>query len=452
MTLPETRCFINFLFISRLLAEAESVSQQFDLKSIIQSNKHIPSASLENSALSSEVTNQGSTPQEEALSNRQRAEELVSELLAENGLDFQKGGKKHIHEEGKSGVKFNEDVTTVNITPRNMGRKVEELHQNRKKFLHHNNDSFVDLIEMKNRVEPVLSTGKAEICERDNQPSQLKSSSKPPSGKASATKSPVKYQIPNGVLKKTGFQNTDLGSRLNGTFQSKTVTQSRPRSASGPLNRVPKAITTVTVDYGENEPKETKSEGSKKKKGKKTKDDVLTMMQKLALEEEGEGVHKGPESKGQGQWPNGVKDNDNDELNEAEFNKMFTELITAPTVYKSDPEKNYYEISRHSSLSNTPECRLKVDTVDSMIEPGKQTGKEPAETTENPVYKTTKTIEFDESNPKEVAVKTAIDPHSVMTKEKDRRSVSPDLRQRKSASRPSSAKVNVQISNSPNLI
>lgn len=438
------------MFISRLLAEAESVSQQFDLKSIIQSNKHIPSASLENSALSSEVTNQGSTRQEEALSNRKRAEELVSELLAENGLDFQKGGKKHIHEEGKSGVKFNEDVTTVNITPRNMGRKVEELHQNRKKFLHHNNDSFVDLIEMKNRVEPVLSTGKAEICERENLPSQMKSSLKPPSGKASATKSPVK-QTPNGVLKKTGFQNTDLGSRLNGTSQSKTVAQSRPRSASGPLNRVPKAITTVTVDYGENEPKETKSEGSKKKKGKKTKDDVLTMMQKLALEEEEEVVHKGLGSKGQGQWPSGVKDNDNDELNEAEFNKMFTELITAPTVYKSDPEKNYYEISRHSSLSNAPESRLKVDTVDSTTEPGKQTGKEPAETTENAVYKTTKTIEFNESNPKEVTVKTAIDPHLIVTKEKDKQTVSPDLRQRKSASRPSSAKVNLQISNSTNL-
>jgi len=411
------------MYICRLLAEAESVSKHFDLKNIIQSNKHIPESSFVDSAPNHNSANQQQAFTDDEQTNKKKAEELVSKIINENGIQFQKEKqnssslKDSTQEHGKTSVKFNEDVTTVNITPRNIGRKVEELHHKKRSF-HYAADSFVDLIEVKNRVEPVLSTGKAEISQRDNLP-QTKSA-KPPSGKSNMTTSRTSNKLPpNGLSNKTV---SDLGPRQQNVNQNKPPIQNnRPRSASGPLNRAQKPIPTVTVDYGAMEPQEDKSDGNTTKKKKERKDDVLTMMQKLAFEDEIkhlklEELEKFVE-----------KDNNNDDV---EFNQMFSDLICAPTVYKSDPVKNYYEISRHSSASNvkeerpvTPEIHLKED-----VKSG-----------ENVIIKTTKTIEFDESNPKEVTVKNVIDPLMVPVKEKER--TTPDLKPRRPASRPSSAKV-----------
>lgn len=411
-----------------MLAEAESVSQQFDLKNIIQSNKNITLSPLENHIHESRTTNQEEALLEGGLSNKKKAEELVSKIINENGLTFNKENHNDRIENNeststhtKSGVKFNEDVTTVNITPRNIGRKVEELHHSKKKSFINPADNFVDLIEVKNRIEPVLSTGKAEMSQRDSLPSQMKPSSKPPSGRSASVSSKTGSKQPiNSLIKKTA---SDLGPRQNSIIQNRPPIQARPRSANAPLNRAPKVINTVTVDYGENEPKEDDSETSKKKKRRKAKADVITMMEKLALDEE------------IGNMTGGNRDND-EELNEAEFNKMFSDLITAPTVYKSDPEKNYYEISRHSSASNVHLHPLKEDPV-------KQVKNEKEVPSESTVYKTTKTIEFDEENPKEVTVKSVIDPQVVHTRDKDR--MTPELKPRKPASRPSSAKVGASI-------
>ncbi|XP_053380586.1 uncharacterized protein LOC123547266 [Mercenaria mercenaria] len=425
----------------RLLAEAESVSKKFDLKSIINSNKNIPVSTLETDVTHSDLSNQNSNPDItkettqsslDEFSNKKRAEELVSEIITENGLEFETSNisnKKSILEREKSAVKFSEDVKTVNITPRNIGRKVEELHH-KKKPVPHTTDNFVDLIEIKNRVEPVLSTSKAEFTQREMKSpprgSPPRGTNRPPSGKSTATEnSKVSKQFiyQNSVRKNTPhIQSTKVSTEQSASSCNRPHSAStRPRSASAPLNRAAKPITTVTVDYGEiekSEKEKSKSEGNKKKE-RKRKDDIVTMMQKIALnEDEGQGHFDTASSQGHVVGK--------DESNKTEV--THDTIISAPTVCKSEHEKNYYEISRHSSLSNIADREIKN-------EPDRPLSRESS------VYKTTKTLEFDKVEPKEVSIKSVIDPHMVSTKEKDRfLATSPDIKHRKSTSRPASAK------------
>lgn len=417
----------------RLLAEAESVSKKFDLKSIISANKSIPLSTVEedftnDSGLFNEkiqkadVSEDTEVNSEIEFSNKERAKELVSEIITETGLQFEKSGKsdkKIVLERDKSAVTFNEDVTTVNITPRNIGRKVEELHHNKRKPTHHTTDNFVDLIEIKNRVEPVLSTGKAEISQREVK-SSPRGAAKPPAGKTMATGSAKFNEL---SLRRTKTDVSILNAKTEqapSACNRSHLSHTRPRSASVPLNRVAKPITMVTVDYGEAEKKEKEKmkNESKKRKERKRKEDVETMMQKLGLEGENH--------------TDTVEDKANKEKKEPLAGEAMVDMMSAPTVCKSDHEKNYYEISRHSSMSNvtrTVERDEKFDQIGTLSR-------------ENTVYKTTKTLEFDAVEPKEVSIKSVIDPNMVSTKEKERfLATSPDIKHRKPPSRPSSAKV-----------
>ncbi|XP_052229195.1 uncharacterized protein LOC127843569 isoform X2 [Dreissena polymorpha] len=423
----------------RLLAEAESVSQQFDLQSIIAANRNLQ-ANQNQSAVNSSTHLQQSTNQNEPDSNhystgkespsldentsKKKAEELVSEIIHENGLQFDKKAKYCNPDKGRherSGVKFNEDVTTVNITPRNMGRKVEDLHHSKKKQGHHKPDNFVDLIEIKNRIEPVLSTGKAEFSERENLSPKSKPSiqPRPPSGKQCSPLSDAnRVQPSQSNLKKSGVHHL---TATNGLGQNKQPMQNRPRSA--PLNRSAKPITTVTVDYGEIEPKVEEKPKGDKKKVRKTRDDVLTMMEALSMDESDSNAFLKSvlEKKAKNQYIVANKELLKQHSNETSA----TNLVSAPIVYKSDPEKNYYEISRHSSLSHADtDLRGEEQNIPSGT-----------------VIKTTKTIEFDEMEPKEIAVKCTIDPHVVISKEMEKSvTLNHEWNSRKPARRPSSAK------------
>ena len=421
------------------------MSTKLNLKGIISANKNIPVSTLETDYTEDSILtnhnaeNEGDTEitthiNLDGLNTKQRAEELVSEIITESGLEFEKSDHSNKKfEREKSAVKFSENITTVNITPRNMGRKVEELHHNKKKTINHTGDSFVDLIEIKNRVEPVLSTGKVEFTEREMKSpprgSPPRGERKPPSGKSMVTdqvkgSKPFIYQNND----KKNIQNapsTKANKEQPAASCSKThMTSTRPRSASGPLNRAAKQITTVTVDYGEMEKQKRekpKGDGVKKKE-RKGRDDVVTMMQKIGLKDLDADDHI-ERTNSQGHSVQQKFDNDKNLI-------THESIISAPTAFKSEHEKNYYEISRHSSMSKISDSETKSD-VDMPV-PG-----------ETPVYKTTKTLEFDELEPKEITVKSLIDPHQVSVKEKERfMATSPDIKQRKPVlSRPSSAKV-----------
>ncbi|KAL4219088.1 hypothetical protein ACF0H5_021671 [Mactra antiquata] len=409
----------------RLLAEAESVSKKFNLKSIISSNKNLPVDVKE-------------TETQMKVVNKKRAENLVSEIIDENGLQFDKNNRKSVPlsktensvEPERTGVKFNENVTTVNITPRNIGRKVEELHPPKKRVAHQVHDNFVDLIEMKNRVEPVLSTGKAEISEKDVKPQQ-KSASRPPSGKKiSANDNQSKLSNNLNSRKQSPYLNNSskTSSNKGASNEHTSVTQVRQRPSSAPTNRVARPITTVMVDYGisenSNEEKENKA---KKRRQKKGKDDVVTMMETINLQD----FSSDTESRGQGHM-----DMKCQEVNSNDPVEPMVDIMSAPTVYKSDPEKNYYEISRHSSMSNTDHRSEKL--VPNKMESMNLSRENSA------VYKTTKTIEFDKKEAKEVTVKSIIDPQVVINKEKEFHvRKSPELLRKKPPSRPSSAKPTV---------
>ena len=313
------------------------------------------------------------------------------------------------HEHEKTNVKFSEDKnTTVDITPRNLGRKVTELIPNKKKKAP--NDSFVDLIEVKNRIEPILQAGKVAISPRDVLPPK-----RPPSGKlrnanSSSQKSALNDKKQSNVInQRPGSGKIDM--RTNNSSVCSKLQTGRPRSA--PLNRAVSPITTVLVDYGDDEKSNTqngdnsKTEAKPKKKRNRNKDDIETMMQKLGISE-----------------CDSIRDLNNTSNNKTtdfgnESDKSFksddnfakfdtnTGILTA-TVCKSEPVKNYYEVARHSATPNKDKGAVKVEEI-------------------SPVYKTTKTIEFDEAEPKEMSVKTVIDPVLVPAKENERlRSTTPE--------------------------
>ena len=319
----------------------------------------------------------------------------------------EKKGIIHDHREKSAleHVKFSEDKNvTVDITPRNQGRKVTELMQPKKKKSQ--NDSFVDLIEVKSRIEPVLQAGSVKISPRKVTPPTRPPSGKPRSAKnIQSQKNAVNDKKQLGNVNQSGSAAGSKELRAispTGCLKSHSGTVSRPRSA--PLNRAVTPITTVTVDYGE-DTKETSKQGKDektkldtkpKKRRTKSREDVVTMMQKIGLSEDL--INEPIESL--------LKDN-NKNINDdgsvisddhfARFDSN-TGILTA-TVCKSEPERNYYEIARHSSMSNKDEVKMEDSSQ---------------------LFKTTKTIEFDELEPKEMSVKSVIDPLLISTKEKDK--------------------------------
>ena len=336
---------------------------------------------------------------------------------------------KPLSEQEKSFVKFSEDKNvTVDITPRNVGRKVIELQPQKKKKTPE--DSFIDLIEVKNRIEPILKTGSIPLS-----PSKPVPPKRPPSGKLCTTQN---SQLQKGIL--SDKSQCSVSSLTRGHADKKdirvtsTVDSSKSnllRQRSAPLNRSVTPIATVTVDYGEDnceksgQKTDDKSvaDTKTKRRKKKNEDDVVTMMQKIGLNDDSLNEVKLTSAKDIVEYV--LK---NEQANhDIEAAQSDTD-IPIPTVYKSEPEKNYYEFSRHSSMSGKDEVKVEDS---------------------NKVYKTTKTIEFDELKPKEVTVKSLIDPQLTSVKEKEKflssASDISDIKRGRNLSRPSSASVSTYL-------
>ena len=338
----------------------------------------------------------------------------MTKIINENGLKFKENSEPK-HTDGKSsGVKFNEEVRTVNITPRNMGRKVEELHHKQRKNVQHT-EKFVDLIEIKNRIEPVLTANKAEMQQRENLSPKSKPASRPPSGKAGDQSKSSPY------ARKLVQVSDANSSKVQNQPKTKLLTQARPKSA--PLNRMAKPVATVTVDYGEigKQEKEQNMMEEPKRKGRKSKEDVVTMMQQMSVNNK-EKVRS--------------KTNDNSSGDEAfqidSDDEEMKDLLNAPAVYKSDKEKNYYEISRHSSMSNVS---VKNEQSEKIQKPSS------VQSENIPIVKTTKTLEFDANEPKEISVKSVLDAPAGNKEKEKYRPTTPEKVTKKPPSRPSSAKV-----------
>lgn len=156
----------------------------------------------------------------------------------------------------------------------------------------------------------------------------------------------------------------------------KRLTQERPKSASKPSN----PVAMVTVAYSDVEDVKKASTKSKTSRKKGVDKDVITMVQTMADSENEIQVVAGSE----------------EEITPDKLEPWM------PTKCVSEAPKNYYELSRRSA------------SVQSHV-------REPSPPTSAQVYKTTKTLEFDEYKPKETSIKSLIDNNSLLkSRERDR--------------------------------
>ncbi|XP_061164596.1 uncharacterized protein LOC133173631 [Saccostrea echinata] len=259
----------------------------------------------------------------------------------------------------KTSVKFREDKNvTIDITPRNLGYKVADMEtHSRKKRISP---------QMKGELESVLS---------------ILSTGLPKNG-ISLTE--VNQDTKHSVERKYSQQSCEISKKpkpLNSALKQRPVydtkcekrlTHERPRSANKPST----PVTTVTVAYSDMEEikKSSKSKGSKKHSEK----EVITMVERVLSDSEEESV---PEA-------------DKEDITPDKLESWM------PTKCVSEPPKNYYELSRRST------------SVQSHF-------RELSPKTSNHMYKTTKTIEFDEYKPKETTIKNVIDA-SALLKSRDR--------------------------------
>lgn len=257
----------------------------------------------------------------------------------------------------KTSVKFREDKNvTIDITPRNLGYKVADLDfHTKKKHISPKDDELQSFLS-------VRSTGptKNHLTEGNHgnqHTAELKSSQQ------SYTKKPRPL---SSVLKNR--------TEVHDTKCEKRLTQERPKSANKPST--PVAMVTVAYSDMEDAKKTSKSKSRKKNSEK----NLITMVQTVQSESEDEDKK--------------LQDGSEDKITPDKLESWM------PTKCVSDPPKNYYELSRRSA------------SVQSHV-------REPSPPSSSHVYKTTKTIEFDEYKPKETSIKSVID-NSALLKSRDK--------------------------------
>lgn len=258
----------------------------------------------------------------------------------------------------KTSVKFREDKNvTIDITPRNLGYKVADLDfHTKKKHISPKDDELQSFLS-------VRSTGptKSQLAESNH---GNKHTAEVKSSQQSYTKKPRPL---SSVLKNR--------TEVHDTKCEKRLTQERPKSANKPST--PVAMVTVAYSDMENAKKTSKSKSRKKHSEK----DVITMVQTVQSESEDEEDRK-------------LEDGSGDKITPDKLESWM------PTKCVSDPPKNYYELSRKSA------------SVQSHV-------REVSPPSSSHVYKTTKTIEFDEYKPKETSIKSVID-NSALLKSRDK--------------------------------
>ncbi|KAK3088107.1 hypothetical protein FSP39_014759 [Pinctada imbricata] len=284
----------------------------------------------------------------------------------------------------KHTVKFSEDKNvTIDITPRNQGHRVSQLDNTSK-----NGDSDLKLALSFTSMAQLYPNKQCLKSVEDHGAKRLIDSEH-------KTQGTVSSQHPKVLPEK------ESASVPNERCERRLSSPERPKSALKTSNRPSTPVTTVTVSYGDTEDV-TEVKKTRRKKKMKEKD-IITMVQQTSLSDsEGE-----------------TKDKQTDGITPDKLEAWM------PTKCVSEPIKNYYEISRHSGAMPVP---IKME----IPEPASQ------------VYKTTKTLEFDELKPKETSIRSVIDNNQLLNtqnKERQRFVGLPEssISQLRNMSRPSSA-------------
>jgi hypothetical protein len=260
----------------------------------------------------------------------------------------------------KASVKFREDRNiTIDITPRNLGYKVAdmEMHSKKKPTSLKNRDELKSVLSVRS-TGPLRSHVSLSEVNHDTKHTVELRSSQQSYTISQKPKSPV-----SALKQRTTVPEAECEKRL---------TQERPKSGNKPST----PVATVTVAYSDLEDIKKVSKSRRKRPDK----DVITMVEAvLSDSEEEENISD-----------TGLADGITPDKLEPWM----------PTKCVSEPPKNYYELSRRSS------------SVQNHI-------RDPSPPASNQMFKTTKTIEFDEYRPKETSIKSVID-NNALLKSRDR--------------------------------
>ena len=270
-----------------------------------------------------------------------------------------------LHPLEKYSVKFSEDKNiTIDITPRNLGHKVSELDTKHKKTEQ----------ERERELRLTLSVMSAGQL---NGNSNCNVKVAEPNHEVSPNFTEEIHKSQKVVDKKNTQQKTKqtCESMVHKTEKAKCerrlASPERPKSALKTSSRSSTPVATVTVSYSD---MEEVSDKKKMRKNKKLKEkDIVTMVQQTMLSDSEEEAEE-------------------DKKEEITPDKLEPWM---PTKCISEPVKNYYEISRHASAMVMP---VKVEKRD----------------LHGQVYKTTKTLEFDELKPKETSIRSVIDNNQLL--------------------------------------
>ena len=341
-------------------------------------------------------------------------ETVISDSGSWSGDDYEVEAPRALD---RVSVKFKDDKNvTIEITPRNQGHKVKNMttpgfkgkvQKPVKKFEHTNdmNKFKEEVVDLCSAISVSAAGPKARNSGVANSKSESETTVKPGfvGGKHILTsKRPSSAQVGRGKDKRF--------DRILGS--------SRPASATAASRqpiRKERVITQVVVDFGDIEEKKEEKKEKKPLSRNFREKDIITAVQQAQFSDD--------EIKDD--W---VEEDDNDSDVE-----ITSELLRpeTPTKCVSEPEKNYYEIARHSSAS-----QMHIVSNAEVIDRVK----------DNPIIKTTKTIEFDQRGvPRETTKTSVLDTQLLQVKEKQ--IVSHDeMEVIKQRSRPSSAVVSGLIS------
>lgn len=260
----------------------------------------------------------------------------------------------------KASVKFREDKNiTIDITPRNLGYKVADMetHSKKKHTSPKSGDELKSLLSVRSTGPLRSHISLSEVNHDTKHTVELKSS-----------------QQSYTISKKPKSPCSALKHRMtvSETESEKRVNQERPKS----VNKSSTPVATVTVAYSDLDDIKRVSKSRQKRSDK----DVVTMVEAVLSDSEEEKSIQ-----------------ETDHVDEITPDKLEPWM---PTKCVSEPPKNYYELSRRSS------------SVQNHI-------RDPSPPTSSHMFKTTKTIEFDEYKPKETSIKNVID-NSTLLKSRDR--------------------------------
>ncbi|KAK3593685.1 hypothetical protein CHS0354_013582 [Potamilus streckersoni] len=326
----------------------------------------------------------------------------------------------------KAAVKFSDDKNmTFSITPRNIGRKVAELStKSNKSSRSWSSPNIEYLVDAFSASKVTISS--QDVCRRPPSGRQVKSSasqqkletvnndktdsffSDSSSDQLYPEKSVFDSQSP---LKSTSAISGESRNDARKVENVPSCTRNhlkytRPKSPNRPTT----PITTVSVDYG------PESEREEKPRKKKVSKDIVTMVQQISLSDDEGEVDLLP---------------GNDGSSNENFSKEDGSTILH-TVCKSKREKNYYEIARLGNHTVKDKDKAVKEDFSHL-------------------FKTTKTIEFDELKPKEVVVKSVIDGLLSGGKEKEKFMADSEERQERNRYRLQSAKVTQRPPGVPHL-